>query len=244
MKNLFTMFLALSIHFVYGQDYQMYEVHYLRPLPGNAPAVEALIASHNSTYHNDGPYQNAVFSVVNGPNTGDYFFAMGPCTFSDLDNRPSSAAHNNDWAGIMALCKRIENVAYATRDDGLSITLSGNDNSPRPIQRVRYFEVSDNALFRKVQGQIVNTIKSLGVSNPRVMYQREFLSHDNVHWATVSSYKNWAEFDADNGGNFRETFEKVNGAKSWNTFQSDFDKAIVSRRDELRILMPELSGGN
>ena len=62
-----------------AQDYQMFEVHYLRPIVGNETEVSALIAGHNKSFHNKGPYNNAVFSVLSGPRSGAPVFTMMQC---------------------------------------------------------------------------------------------------------------------------------------------------------------------
>ena len=55
MKNLFTVLLVLTVTIVSGQDYQMFEAHYLRPNPGNDIAVEALITKHKKLITMMGP---------------------------------------------------------------------------------------------------------------------------------------------------------------------------------------------
>ena len=244
MKSLFTLLLAFVSTIVSGQDYTMYEVHYLRIKPGNEKAVYEGIAKHNKTYHAVAPYTNSVFSILTGPHTGDLLFAMGPLTFTQLDNRPSSDAHDADWQSIQNLCERIEDVQYWTAVDELSFTPEKMDNSPRLLSRVRFFEVDDNNMFRKVQGYNLKTITALGGNNPRTMYRKRFLSGDKVTWATVSSYKNWAELDEDNGGNWGETYKSVNGEEAWNNRSEEWGKAIISRRDEWRMALPELSGSS
>ena len=244
MKSFCTLLLAFVSTIVSGQDYAMYEVHYLRVKPGNEKAVNEAITKHNKAYHAEAPYRNTVFSILTGPHTGDLMFAMGPLTFTQLDNRPASSEHNADWLSVQSLCERIEDVQYWTANDELSFTPENADDSPQLLSRVRFFEVEDNAMFRKVQGQNIKTIAALGVKTPRTMYRKGFQSGDNETWATVSSYKNWAELDEDNGGDWSETYKSVNGEEAWNNRREEWGKAVIGRRDEWRMALPELSGAS
>jgi hypothetical protein len=245
MKSLCTLLLAFVSTIAFGQDYAMFEVHYLRVKPGNEQAATQAITKHNKTYHAEDPYKNTVFSILTGPHTGDLMFAMGPLTFTQLDNRPASSEHNADWLSVQSLCERIEDVQYWTANDELSFTPENADDSPRPLSRTRFFEVEDNGMFRKVQGYNVKTIAALGGTNPRTMYRKRFLSgEDKVTWATVSSYKNWAELDEDNGGDWGKTYKSVNGEEAWNNRGEEWGQAVISRRDEWRMALPELSGAS
>ena len=169
MKNLCTLLLVFVTTIVSGQDYAMYEVHYLRINPGNEKAVYEGIAKHNKTYHAEAPYRNSVFSILTGPHTGDLMFAMGPLTFAQMDKRPSGEAHDSDWQSIQKLCERIEDVQYWSVNNELSYTPENMDDSPRLLSRVRFFEVDDNSMFRKVQAMNVKTIAAMGGKNPRTI---------------------------------------------------------------------------
>lgn len=81
-----------------AQDYMMYETQYLNVIPGHTQQFNDAMKAHNDRFHASGPYQASVWSITAGPHSGRMFWAMGPCTFTDLDNRPSSAEHQSDWA--------------------------------------------------------------------------------------------------------------------------------------------------
>jgi len=241
MKNLLYLPFILFCGFLSAQDYGMFETHYLTPKSGHEQALSEEIAEHNKLFHADGPYANYVTTVMNGPRTGDYVFAMGPCTFTQLDDRPSSAAHGSDWASVQIHAERISNVTFWKRDDNLSYNPSGPAAVAPTMLRVRFFEVADDNLFSKVQAQIVKTIEASGSTRPRTMYQRAFPSSDKRDWAFVSPYENWAELD-ENGPSFKERFEKANGAENWDQFIEDIGNAIISRDDEWRAIRNDLMG--
>ena len=71
MKNLFVFLFAMIATLAIGQDYVMYETHTLTPKEGHVQALEEAIAKHNELYHAEGPYKNFIFSILNGPRSGD-----------------------------------------------------------------------------------------------------------------------------------------------------------------------------
>lgn len=241
-KLLVLVFLAFTTLLV-AQDYVMFETHYLTPKPGHQMALMEEIAEHNKLYHAKAPYYNWVFSILNGPRTGDLLFAMGPMTFTQNDDRPSSMEHGLDWSSVMSHAKKMGGAEYWVLDEDLTYDPETDDDTQMDLSRVRFFEVADNGLFRKVQKQIIETIKATGSKRPRSMYRKQFQHRDGRDWATVTWYKNWAELDDDSMPGFQETFKKVHGADSWDQFTEDFDKAVVGREDEWRMILRDLMAG-
>lgn len=223
-------------------DYVMYETIYLSVLPGHNDAFSARMAEHNGRFHGEGAHTSGVFYVLSGPRTGKLSYVMGPTTYTDLDSRPTGTDHDRDWGAVMTHCRIHSGTEYWRRNDQLSYTPENMATGARNLSRVRIFEVADNQLFIKTQGQIVATIKAMGGKQPRTMYRNQNANKDGRHWGTVTSYKNWAEMDEEGGGNFQEAFEKIYGDDAWDTFIEEIDLAIVSREDEWRQLAPSLGG--
>jgi hypothetical protein len=234
MKNLLVLIYLMSITGLFAQDYVMFETHYLTPKPGHELALMEEVKEHNRLFHAEGPYTNNVFRILNGERTGDLLFAMGPMTFTQNDDRPSSAKHGADWNSVMMHAYPVSNVEYWVRNDDLSYVPTNADETPMDMSRVRFFDVADNDLFRKVQKQIIETMKAMGSTKPRTMYRKRFMHRTDRDWATVMPYKNWAELDEDSGNNFREAFVKVHGEGSWEKFDEDFNNAVISREDQWR----------
>ena len=243
MKKLLVLLLVCSTTLLLAQDYVMYETHYMTPKAGHMEQLMEEIGEHNKLFHADGPYYNAVFTVINGPRAGDLFFAMGPMTFTQNDDRPSSAEHGADWSQVESLTEGISNVEYWVRNDELSYVPETTDDTQMDLSRVRFFEVADNALFVKVQKQIISNIKAMGSKRARTMYRKQFMNRDGRDWAAVGWYKNWAELDDDSLPGFEETFIKTRGEAAWKMFEEDFEKAVVSREDEWRMILRDIMGG-
>lgn len=215
----------------------MYETLYLTILPGHGDAFNEKMAEHNEQFHSEGPYAAQVFFIINGPRTGQIFWAMGPTTFTQLDSRPSGEPHDPDWGQGVLSHAEVGQAEYWRRNEGLSSPLDP-DAAPQPISRVRFFEVADNALFVKTQEQIEATLKAMGYSRARTFYRKEFAHRDGRDWALVTSYDNWAELDATGPGNFRNTFVEIHGLTAWSQYQDDREAAVVSVEDEWRQRLP------
>lgn len=228
---------------VSGQDYTMYETHTLTPKMGSAEDLDKAIAQHNKLYHADGPYKNYMFSIINGPRTGDILFAMGSCTFSQLDERPSSKEHNKDWAKVLSHTKDgAKNVEYWVLNEELSSPSTSNTDDMQPLCKVRYFDVADNSDFIELQGQVKKTIEAMGITTPRYMYRNRFQNKQGRDWALVTWYDNWTDFDNDKWDNFKETFIELFGENRWTKLDIEFDQFITSREDEMRYRRLDLQG--
>ena len=242
MKNLLILLCTLITGNLLSQDYAMFETHSLTAKAGHIMALEEEIAEHNAKHHANGPYQNIVTTVLNGPRTGQYIFSMGPCTFTQLDDRPSGPDHARDWASVAIHAKKIGGVEFWRRNDNLTHTPVNSPSGFRNMMRVRYFEVSDNGAFIRAQSKIVEMLKAEGSTRPRTMFQRVFPHKDGRDWLYVEPYDSWSELDESSGSTFRERFEKVHGADSWEGFIQDISSSVISRRDEWRAVRSDLMG--
>lgn len=126
---------------------------------------------------------------------------------------------------------------YWRLDEDLSSPVDP-DAPLQPLSRVRFFEVADDALFVKTQGQIEATLKAMGYSRVRAFYRKQFRHRDGRDWALVESYDNWAELDAPGPGNFRTIFVEIHGLTAWSQYQDDRAAAVVSVEDEWRQRLP------
>ncbi len=225
--------------------YVMWETIYLTVKPGHANALAEELAEHNRLFHAEGPHTAYVSYIVNGPHTGDMLWRMGPTTFSDLDGRPSGDPHDSDWDNdVLVNCEKVHTAEYWRLNENLS-RMPEPDAEPPALVRVRFFDVADNALFRKTQGQLLKVAEERGVTRPRLMFRNQDVNRDGRDWIAVSFYENWAERDEDGPElGFREAFNNVHGEDTWDTFWEEVDKAIVSRYDEWRQAIPELGGAS
>ena len=233
--------LAFVPMFAVAQDYVLYETQYLTPLPGHENELSLALERHNKRFHAEEPYAAFVRYVINGPRSGDYFWIMGPSTYSDYDHRPTGDPHDSDWSNAVMAHAQSGEVEYWIQSDELSYTPEGSEDEDRPLSRVRFFEVSDNALFQELQSQITEVRAAMDSPQPRLMYRKQFQHKDGRDWAAVVGYSGWSELD-DEGGNFPETFREIHGEAAWDTFQEQIATTIIGREDEWQEVIPALNG--
>ena len=225
-----------------AQDYALYETQYVKVLPGHAAAMNEAMAAHNQAFHAEGPHLAQVHFVINGPRAGQLVWIMGPGTWTALDGRPAGEPHDPDWADKVLEHGEADLTEYWIANDDLSYTPETPSEASPNLYLVRYFEVADNALFVKVQGQIRDVQATMKNPRARTMYRKQFMSRDGRDWATVIQYAAWADLDADGPGNFQAAFVETHGEAAWSTFQEEFGAAVVGRTDEWRQIIPELGG--
>ena len=243
-KLFFQLALSAALSFplgVAGQDYVQYETQYLRVLPGHSADFEEALAEHNQRFHADGAYTDYVDFIVNGPRSGQMLWIMGPSTFSDLDGRPSDEAHGSDWSREVLAHAETNLTEYWRRNERLSSPRPSTDATVRPLQRTRFFDVADNALFEKTQEQIEAVTSRMGLEG-RMFYRRQFGSQDGRDWILVTSHENWAELDATGASSFQETFVEVHGLAAWSLYLDERAAAVSGVQDEWRRRVPALGG--
>jgi hypothetical protein len=65
-------------------DYSQWECGYMRAKPQQSALFEKGLTEHNKKFHNTAPYKIGVFEVITGPNSGNYFLALGPVSWTQL----------------------------------------------------------------------------------------------------------------------------------------------------------------
>ena len=236
---------VLSPVMIAGQDYVQYETQYLIPLPGQAEDLEEALGEHNRRFHSEGPFTAVVRYVVNGPRAGQYVWIMGPGTWTEWDARPADDSHDSDWASNVMAHARNGRVEYWRRMDNLSTTVDQGDE-PRPLNRVRFFSVENEGLWRQTQAQQEEAGRaSGGPTRSRTFFDRQFVDPDGRNFALVQSYRSWAELDQGGGGGpggFLRRMVELLGPAGFEQFRADREAAGITTMDEWQQLLPELSG--
>jgi len=228
------------------KSYVMWESLLITPNNAKLKVLGENMRKHNQKYHKDGPYKAYVYNITTGPNTNKMVWMMGPLTFSDLDARPAAGGHDADWRdNIMPYVWKLNTAEYWKQDGKLSNVgmMDPTKEVQFPIESIRYYEVAkkggqNTGLLLK---QISKTVKAMDGVNPFGIYDNQFRQGDlGRHIALVGFNKNWAEFDKDD--KFKETFIKVNGKNSWQTFLDNMNDTFTNSWDEIWTFNPMLSG--
>lgn len=253
MKNLKSLVLMVAIVFgtittTRAQDdstYAMWETIMLTPDNTKLKVLGENMRKHNQTYHSEGPHRATVWQISSGPNSGKIMWQMGPLNYSHLDSRPAEGGHDEDWRdNVMPYIKKIGTIEYWKADNELNNSAMLDPQTvTHPILHIRFYEIqqgqgfSINTFFSRMH----KTILALEGDNPWGLYVNEFRQGDlGRHFADVSFYKNWAEFDKD--VNWVETFNKTNGTNSWQNQLNMGQATFKNSWDEIWTYDKNMSG--
>jgi hypothetical protein len=231
--------LACAIPSVIAQDYVMFETQYIKVQPGRWQEFSDKMAAHNKQFHSEGPFTARVWRVSTGAHSGQVSWVMGPCTFTDLDNRPSGDPHNTDWLNnVMAnAVEGIHNEYWRGISDLSYVPNQDQD----PLLRIRFVDVAAGEAyrFRQMMSNIKEVLAKKNYPNPRTVYENQFSTTSGREWAIVTSFDKWADLDRDN--DFPKDYEEVHGDGSWALFMEEVEEVVDSSEIEMRELLPELS---
>jgi hypothetical protein len=244
MKNHFSLLLFFLLSFSIGKaqtDYKQWEAGYTTVKAGQTDLFEKGIAAHAKKFHNADPYKMNVFSVLSGPNSGKYFFALGPCTFTQIEGRPASAEHDMDWQkNVTPYVQDEGETSYWRQDKDNVYQAPGSEKFTKtrfrnftllPGQRDRF-----SALLKQVTA--VYKAKALPASYS-VYFKWGASTGPNV--IAEIDMEHWSFFDRPD--TWKKDFDEVNGEGAYDRFMDDVVLCIDRSKtfDELLEYKPMLS---
>jgi len=226
--------LAAVLSFSMAQDYSMYETQYLKVHPGKTSELLEALAAHNKKFHSSGPYTANVWSVYTGPYSGQLVWAMGPCTFTDLDKRPSGDDHDKDWEDNVTSQAEVGLSEYWRLSPSLS---HAPDSDSHKIIRVRILNIkaSEGYRFRALVEKMKEVWTKKNYPFRTNVYRNRMWSRDGRDWAFVTAFDKWADLDRDN--TFSDDYEEIHGSGSWRLFLEEWEEVVVNAEDEMRELI-------
>lgn len=240
-KFLFLIVFLLAGMITYGQDsYIMYETMYIKPKYGKIKEFYEALAAHNKKFHAVGPNTVAIQRVVNGSRAGQLVWVMGPLTFTDLDNRPSDEAHLDDWNALMPYIDEVTEVEYWRMDPDLSYTPEGWNFTPKIHIRSWELKHGKSEEFLGMMKKIVEVFRTKKYDNSWHVYWNYFQTGNGRDISGVFGFDKWAFYDEDPV--FIKDFEEIHGEGSWAETYEIMTQVTVEMTEELRMLIPELSG--
>jgi len=242
-KNLTLLFIILLIYTtVQAQsDYRQWEAGYVSVKSGQSEMFEKGIAAHNKKFHNADPYKIAVFSVLSGPNSGKYFVALGPVTFSQIEGRPTGDEHGMDWdKNVLPYIDSEDETSYWREYKDALYRAPGSDNFTR--SRFRNFTIlpGQHEQFETLVKQVANMYKVKAYPASYSVYFKWGASA-GPHAITEISVDHWSYFDRPD--TFEKDFEEVNGAGSYKRLMEGLELCVDRTKtfDELIEYKPALS---
>lgn len=240
-KFLFLIVFLLAGMITYGQDsYIMYETMYIKPKYGKIKEFNEALAAHINKFHAAGPNAVAIQQVVNGSRAGQLVWVMGPLTFTDLDNRPSDEAHLDDWNAVMPYIDEVTEVEYWRMNPDLSYTPEGWNFTPKIHIRSWELKHGKSEEFLGMMKKIVEVFRAKEYDNSWHVYWNYFQTGNGRDISGVFGFDKWAFYDEDPV--FIKDFEEIHGEGSWAETYEIMTQVTVEMTEELRELIPELSG--
>ena len=235
LGSLFCIFLFAGAQ----ESYVMYETMYIKPKADQLKEFNEALSAHNKQFHANGANAVAIQWVVNGPKAGQFVWVMGPCTFTDLDNRPSDDAHDDDWNLVMPFVREISEVEYWRMDPDLSYTPEGWSGSDKI--HIRAWDIKPGKIeavkgFLQKAGEVFRTKK---YDNSWHVYWNVFDTGNGRDVAGVYGFDKWAEYDEESP--FVMDFDEIHGEGAWSDAMAMMSK-VSTINEELRELVPELGG--
>jgi hypothetical protein len=221
-------------------NYVMYETVYITPKPDKIDMLYTNLAAHNRKYHSTGPFSAYVWNVYNGPKSGQLFLAMGPCTFSDLDNRPSGEDHEKDWnTKISPFIEGYSSADNWRMDEKLShiVQLPGNNFKRLSTS----YDVKNGEMYRF--NELLKKVSDVWKEkNYPFSFQVFYKVYGDDKYDVIISrvVSKWADLDWTN--TIRADYEEKHGAGSWTNFMKEYDSCLNGTERTLLEYMPKLSG--
>ncbi len=243
MKNLLLILIAVlgTAFVVQAQtDYQQWECHHFKAKAGQEEAFEKALAEHNKKFHNESPYKTGIFEKRTGPYSGTYELAMGPMTFTDMEGRPSSEAHNTHWRKVLELAEPLGETIYWRADKDIVYAPEGAENFSTMRWRNSTLLPGGGKRFKALMSDVVDVMKAKGYNASFRMYWRFGMS-EGPHVVTELGMENLAFFDEPI--TFQEDFDEIHGEGAYDRFVEDISKCVDRSKtyDELVNFRSDLS---
>ena len=141
------------------------------------------MAKHNEKYHGDGPYHANIWMVTGGHYSGSVVNSMGSCTFTDLDSRPASKEHNEDWSqNVMPNVHKILETGYWKRADKISYQPE-SPIFPKLLITIYDIKQWQEYRFKAVFEKVVEVYKSKSSDKLFSVYFPAFDIAENCAWS-------------------------------------------------------------
>jgi hypothetical protein len=224
-----------------NKSYRMYDFVYIKPDYQHIEDLSKAMAKHNREYHNEGPYRARIWAVQTGEYTGWWAWIMGPCTYTDLDGRPDSKEHNEDWMGeVIPYVEELRHANFWKLNEDQSYIREG-DFTGREIWTVFDLRPFEKYRFNELLSQVKKVYEEKDYQHSYEVFHAEMEMKEMGEVIIVSSFPNWAFFDRDR--NFKKDFNEVHGEGAYWKFMEEYRDIVVSVDDQVTEVVPELSGG-
>lgn len=227
----------------FGQnDEKIYEIMYLKPTAGKWSELTKGMGDHNKKYHASGPFKVTVWSNYTGSHVNDIAWVMGPFTYTDLDSRPESKDHDNDWEENIAPYIEVTTQEYWSFDKDLSYKPENYNYGDKLVWTIFDLKPFEGYRFKEMCTKIIEVYKAKNYTYNFEVYWNDFDNKEGRDVAIEVDFEKWAFLDRDK--TFKKDYEEVHGEGSFQHLLDEYRDIVISSEDELSELIPEMSGAN
>jgi hypothetical protein len=238
MRKIFFLLITLIPFVGIGQTKNVMTAQRVFPKVDKVLEFEKAIAAHAQKYHS-GDVAWRVFEIHSGPDAGGYMISEGPTSWEALDGRGDlSVEHNNDWNKSVAiyLTDRMS-VGYSVYQDSLSTVALSDFSEKINISHV-YPKIGKNFKVRN----LIKKLKAAWVADGTSVAVYAANSSGPAQFTLVTRYKQGLKEKAQGFRKpFKETYEGVHGADSFEDYLDDLGEDVNEIWSELLVLRKDLS---
>ncbi len=216
------------------KTYQMFNTNRMKPKRGHEKMFEAAVKAHIAKFHADGPYAARISSITEGSGSdGWYVWTMGPLMYADMDKMPQGTKeHDDDWDKNVDIHVEEYGESYFWKlQDELSFTPANY----RP-DRIDVWSIDIKQGMRYQFAELMKKWKAMWEAKKYPYSLRVFFndlwSGKGEDVSIVYSFNTYAEFDADIS--WRNDYEAMYGAGSWDNFWKEWNQCVNSVDEHLR----------
>lgn len=209
--------------------YGMVELSYMKAKIGMEDKFVAAVKKHNEKYHKEGVYEATLYSIATGDDAGWFVWAMGPLTFTDLDNSPGEGDHMDSWqknvAPYIADYGRVEYWRWNEK-------LSNWKESDEKMINIWWMDLENGEYYRfkAFMEEVAPIFKEQ--DDEMNVYNNQFRKTGGRDVAIVWPMENWASMDEE-GWNMKEEYEKKYGEGTWENALEEWDDFIAAMSGEV-----------
>ncbi|WP_286234766.1 hypothetical protein [Thalassotalea sediminis] len=250
MKNIFVMLASLlfvlSAIAEEAKEYTQWDTFRFTIDNKNAQKLTKNMRSHIKKFHVKDPLKTRIYNIIYGPNVNELIWVMGPVSFSELDARPESKSHDDDWADNINPYINSYNQSEIWRHMENLVINNLDDKAPSPEKfSCRYLTVrqdQDWEVAKYLLMQIKETLMKTGKVKYWAMMDNKFIQGkmNGRHLMAISSFDKWAEMDDD--WEFKKHFEEIYGKGSYKSFSESYSKAFENTWHEIISVNKDMSG--
>ena len=238
MKKIFFLLMTLIPFISIGQTKNVMTAQRVFPKIDKVLEFEKALAAHAQKYHS-GDVAWRVFEIHSGADAGGFMISEGPITWEALDTRGDlSVEHNNDWNKSVAiwLTDRMS-VGYSVYQDSLSTVALGDFVEKTTITHV-YPKIGKNVKVRN----LIKKLKAAWVADGTSIAVYAANSSGPAQFTLVTRYKQGLKEKAQGFRKpFKETYEGIHGADSFEDYLDDLGEDVNEIWSELLVLRKDLS---